>query len=120
MGPQLTKKFFSFQTLVGMEFLVERKLFTISLEKKYALNGNRRVNIDPGYLELAKVVVATTKNFDHRVYLGRGIYGDVQLRYRGGKFVSNDWTYPDYRSPIFVQFIEAVREIYSNQLKQLG
>jgi len=119
MGPQLSKKFISFQTLDKVDLLVNRKLFAIKLEKKFAVDGKRRVNIDPAYLELAKLVVATTKNYDHRIYLGDGIYGDLQLRYRGGKFVANDWTYPDYRSAIFTHFIEEVRNIYFNQLQQL-
>lgn len=120
MGADLSKKFLSFQPLAPIELLIQRKLFAIELEKKFSVNGKRRVNIDPAYLELAKLVVATTKNFDHRIYLGSGIYGDVQLRYRGGKFVANDWTYPDYRSPIVLNFITEARRIYFNQLKTLS
>ena len=119
MGLQLSKKILSFQPLDQIDLLVTRKLFTSKLEKEFAVDGKRRVNIDPAYLELAKLVVATTKNYDHRIHLGDGIYGDVQLRYRGRKFVANDWTYPDYRSAIFMQFLEKVRDIYFNQLRLL-
>lgn len=119
MGSQLSKKFISFRPLCKIDLLSNRKLFAIKLEKEFAVDGKRQVNVDPAYLELGKLVVATTKNYDHRIYLGNGIYGDVQLRYRGGKFVVNDWTYPDYRSPIFFEFIKEVRNNYFNQLRKL-
>lgn len=120
MGSNLSKKFVSFQPLGKIESLPERKLLTIQMEKRFSVSGKRRVNIDPAYLELAKLVVATTKNYDHRIYLGGGIYGDVQLRYRNGKFIANEWTYPDYRSPLFIDFITHVRSIYSKQLSLMS
>jgi hypothetical protein len=120
MGANLSKQFMSFQPIHSIAAIVERKLFAIRLETQFAIDGKRRVNIDPAYLELGKLVVSTTKNYDHRIHLGNGIYGDVQLRFREGKFVANDWTYPDYRSQIFIDFINDVRRIYFNQLKTDG
>jgi hypothetical protein len=117
MGPNLQKQFFSFNELIAMDQLVSRKRFTIELEKQFSINGKRRVNIDPAYLELSKLVVATTKNYDHRIYLGQGIYGDVQLRFRNGKFVTNDWTYPDYNSLPVISFLTNVRNLYFCQLR---
>ena len=67
----------------------------------------------------AKLVVASAKTFAHRIYLGRGIYGDFQLRYCQGAFVENGWTYPDYKSEPIFQFLEKTRKTYFNQLKDL-
>jgi hypothetical protein len=82
------------------------------------MKQNRRiVNIDPAYLELGKLIVASTKNFDHRVYLDKGIYADVQLRYHGGGFIANDWTYPDYRDQKIIDFFTQIRTSYLNELR---
>ncbi|MCH7754248.1 DUF4416 family protein [candidate division KSB1 bacterium] len=64
----------------------------------------------------AKLVVASAKNFAHRIYLGRGIYGDLQLRYCQGAFVENECPYPDYKSEPILQFLEKTRKTYFNQL----
>ncbi len=117
MGEHLQKQFFSFEKLYPLDFLVKLKLFFMQLEKKYSIRGSRVVNLDPAYMELAKLVVATTKNFDHRVFIGQNIFGDVQLRYRNNKFVSNDWTYPDYKSERVLNFFYRVRQKYYSQLK---
>lgn len=120
MGPDLMKQLFSFERLEKREHLIEFKLFSLQLEKKFSKGDRRQVNIDPGYLELSKLVVSSTKNFDHRIYLGQGVYGDVQLRYRKGQFVTNEWTYPDYGSQIVLDFLLQIRKIYSDRLKQLS
>ena len=76
----------------------------------------RRVNLDPGYVDQAKLVLATTKDRQHRLYLGRGIYGEVTLRFTGGRFEPWEWTYPDYRTPEYRVFFETVRRRYRQQL----
>lgn len=119
MGPNLMKQLFSFQKLDKREKLIEIRLFSLQLEKKFSKGNRRQVNIDPGYLELSKLVVSSTKNFDHRIYLGQGVYGDVQLRYRKGEFVTNEWTYPDYCSQVVLDFLLDVRDNYFETLKQL-
>jgi len=120
MGAGLEKQFFSFKSLGSPEQLIDRKRRALELEKKFSKGGLRQVNIDPAYLELAKLVVASTKNFAHRIYLGRGVYGDLQLRYCHGEFVENEWTYPDYKSEPILQFLEKTRNTYFNQLKRLS
>lgn len=120
MGPNLMKQFFSFEKLNKRENLVDFKLYSMDLERKYSREGRRQINIDPCYLELSKLVVSSTKNFDHRIYIGQGIFADVQLRFRKGKFVTNDWTYPDYRSETVINFLLKVREYYFKKLKVLS
>ncbi len=117
MGPNLLKQFLSFKALYAREKLVEWKHLALKLEKKYAKDGKRRVNIDPTYLELPKLVVASTKNFAHRIYVGGGIFGDVQLRYQNNRFATHEWTYPDYATPLALGFFQRVRERYFQQLK---
>lgn len=117
MGARLSKQFFSFKELSHEEQLIPWKLLALEIEKKYSIEGKRQVNIDPAYLELAKLVVASTKNFNHRIFLGKRIYGDVQLMYRKNEFVFNEWTYPDYKSQPVIHFLEKVRIIYFDQLK---
>ena len=77
----------------------------------------RTVNIDPGYIDRMKLVLATTKDSSHRVYLGQGIYADVELIYRSGSFVCLEWTYPDYREKFAIEFFNTVRDAYLAQLK---
>jgi hypothetical protein len=72
---------------------------TNELEQKWSVGGLRTVNIDPGYLSRDKLMLATTKDFYHRLYLGSGIYGETTLHFRKGRFRYFSWTYPDYREP---------------------
>jgi phosphoribosylformylglycinamidine cyclo-ligase len=117
MGENLQKSFFLLNRLIDPGTLVEWKHRAQEVEAKYTVNGKRTINLDPGYLDASKLVLATTKNYDHRIYLGRGIYGDVQLRFRFQKFHINDWTYPDYRQPEHIVFFEQARLKYFEMLK---
>ncbi len=119
MGASLEKIYFSFEKLVDPEQLPDIKLFANSIEEKFSTKGKRNVNIDPGYIETPKLVLATTKNFSHRIYLGKGIYGDVQLFWRNGRFNANPWTYPDYKETDTRLFFEKVRNAYFQRIKGL-
>jgi hypothetical protein len=123
MGPQLQRLFWSFETLVAPETLADIKRETNAIEQIYAIpdgpGGRRCVNLDPGYMDLAKLVLATTKDQQHRLYLGRGIYAEVTLRFTGGRFMPWEWTYPDYRTPGYMAFFDAVRRRYRQQLTAL-
>jgi hypothetical protein len=89
MGFGLLRRLVSFGPLVAPDALSEIKLKTQSVEQVYrrATDGGRRVNIDPGYLDAGKVVLASTKSGAHRIYLRYGIYGEVTLLYYGGRFI---------------------------------
>jgi hypothetical protein len=123
MGPQLQRLFWSFDALIAAERLAEIKRDTNAIEQASAIpaqpGGRRCVNLDPGYVDLAKLVLATTKDRQHRLYLGRGIYAEVTLRFTGGRFVPWEWTYPDYRTPEYLAFFDAVRRRYRQQLTAL-
>jgi hypothetical protein len=123
MGPALQRLFWSFEALIAADALAGVKHETNALEQTYAMPAGqewrRRVNLDPGYVDLAKLVLATTKDRQHRLYLGRGIYAEVTLRFTGGRFVPWEWTYPDYRTPEYLAFFDAVRRRYRQQLTAL-
>jgi hypothetical protein len=116
MGKQLSKRMVSFQKLISAEQLPHIKLMTNDLEDRYTVAGKRRVNIDPGYICAPKLVLATTKDFAHRIYLDKGIFGDIHLKYLNRHFQPQEWTYPDYREAEVLRFFERVREIYLAQL----
>jgi len=121
MGENLKRKFVSFKRLISPEKIIQVKLFTNRLEEKFLWPGSarRRINIDPGYLTLSKLVLATTKNFSHRIYLGHGIYAEVTLRYVKNKgFQPWEWTYPDYRSPEYLEIFNQLRDGYKKQLEE--
>jgi hypothetical protein len=120
MGEDLKKIFVSFQGLAGPDCLADLKLTTNRLEAEYKEDGHRRVNLDPGYLTGAKLVLASTKDFAHRIYVGRGIYGDVQLRFIHGEFKASRWTYPDYQTELALTFFSKVRDRFVKEEKQYG
>lgn len=119
MGDGLLRRFFSFEGLGSPTDLVEYKQRAAAIENTYrdALTHQRTINLDPGYLEAGKVVLASTKNANHRIYLGSGIYAEATLAYVGGAFRSYEYTYADYRWPETLEFFGHVRRRYLAQLR---
>ncbi len=117
MGDILLKIYIGYETLIERQELPSIKLFTNSIEDEFAINNMRVVNIDPGYLSRDKVVLATTKDFYHRLYLGEGIYGEVTLHYKRGQYRFFSWTYPDYRQEAIYKFFEKSRASLVMQLR---
>lgn len=118
MGKPLYRKFVSFSTLIPPNTLSSVKLFTNSVEERHVSGTLRTINIDPGYLDLAKVVLASTKDFVHRIYIGRKIYAEVTLFYRNKSYCSWKWTYPDFRSRRYRDFFGQMRALYARQIKR--
>lgn len=119
MGSELLKVFAVYKNLFPIDKAIKTKLKAIAIENETAENSRRTINIDPGYLTLAKLVLTTTKNFDHRIHIDKGIFGDVQLRFRNGEFVANPWTYPDYREQSTFELLKSARS-YLHQLVRAG
>jgi hypothetical protein len=117
MGWPLHRRFVAFRDLVRPERLVEIKHSTNDLEKRYLEEGKRKINIDPGYISLERVVLATGKNYSHRIYLSRGIYADLTLIFKKGSFRALEWSYRDYADPEFIGFFNALRDSYKRQLR---
>jgi len=124
MGPDLLRKLFAFERLVDPAILPDVKIRTNRLEVELAAEAGgavpRPINLDPGYVTPAKVVLASTKDFSHRIYLRDGIYAEVTLHFeKGGALRSWPWTFPDYKtSPEYHAFLLAARNKCLRQLKQ--
>ena len=118
-GEGLKRRFVAFVELVHPGKLAEIKLLTNALEMEWAAEGKRRINIDPGYVSHSKLVLATTKNHAHRIYLGQGIYAEVTLHFRDGTFRAWPWTYPDYASPPLIAIFNHIRGLYVKQLRTM-
>ena len=117
MGPELRRCFISFESPIAPDMLREYKLAAVALEKKYLnADGGRMVNIDPGLIGLANLVLASTKAFAHRVYIGKGIYAEVSMIYEDREFTPLRWTYPDYRQEEAMRFFLQVRERLKEQI----
>jgi hypothetical protein len=119
-GPALQRQIVTFAELIPPGDLPRVKRRTNKLEGGFLAEGRRRVNIDPGYVSLGKLVLASTKDHAHRLYLGQGIYGEVTLTYQRGRFRPWPWTYPDYASDRYCDLFEAIRTRYKAQLRTLG
>lgn len=120
MGAGLLRRLVGYQSLRDPGELAAWKEGTNGVEEELrrALGApGRPANLDPGYLDLARVVLATTKDNAHRIYLGRSLYAEVTLTYRDGDFRANPWTYPDYRSEPYLEFFRALRARYREELR---
>lgn len=117
MGEPLFRRVITFKGLIGQSTLAFIKRQTNAIEASYAREGRRRVNIDPGYMLAERFVLATGKNFTHRIYIGGGIYADLTLVYQKGAFRTLPWTYPDYADKRMQAFLSLVRDRYLSQVK---
>lgn len=113
MGAQLVKRFWAASEPADPARLSDWKLATQQMEHEAAAqvarDEPRPLNLDPGYVTEAKLVLATTKDRDHRVYLQQGIYAEVTLSYHHGCWQPSPWTYPDYRQPEYHEFLDQCR-----------
>lgn len=120
MGAQLQRRLAVFLHLADPGALSQWKRDTNQLERRFSLGGRRLVNIDPGHLGRERLVLATGKNYTHRLYLGEGIYGEVTLIFQKGGWQTLPWTYPDYAGEALRQFFGQARQKYLWQLRQLA
>jgi hypothetical protein len=120
MGPGLKRRFMSFETLVAPEALAGMKLRSIELEevvRREAGAPGRPINIDPGYLTASALVMATAKDFSHRIPLGRGIYAHLEFLFTKAGVKVLDWTYPDFRRGPCQEFFREVRNVYLGRVR---
>ncbi|MBI3753095.1 MAG: DUF4416 family protein [Deltaproteobacteria bacterium] len=119
MGDGLFRKLASFENLIKPDSLPDIKLFTNSLEDECLKeNRKRMINIDPGYIAMEKTVLASCKNFSHRIYLQKGVYADLTLIYRADNFQPLEWTFPDYAENSMRRLLKGIRERYVHQLQK--
>jgi len=116
-GAPLVRMIVAFERLVAPDLLPTIKRQTNELERANSVERHRWANIDPGYVSLSKLILATTKDHAHRIYVRDGIYAEVTLHYQGGTFRSCPWTYPDYASPPYIAIFNHIRHEYHRQLR---
>ena len=117
MGSGLKRRFASFEELIAPDQLPDVKWFTNAIEDGSAVDGNRGINIDPGYLTEFHLILATGKGYAHRPYLRDGIYADLTMIYRDKAFRPLEWTYPDYAGKEMQEVLCKIRKKYMRQLK---
>ena len=119
MGKDIVKTIMSFDKLIKDTDIKIIKYFTLQIEDDFKVNGNRSFNLDPGYIDLNKLVLSTTKGRAHRISIGWGLYEEVTLWYRKGQFEDLVWTYPSYKSKEVKEFLIKIRENYKEKLRNL-
>ena len=118
MGENLLRCFISFKKLISPDSLADIKIYTNNLEKRSSKGSKgRRINLDPGYLSAARLVLASCKDYAHRIYLKQGVYAEVTLYFQNGRFRAYPWTYPDYQSQGYLHAFNQIRSLYLKQLK---
>lgn len=117
MGKELRRFWTEVGGLKSPEELVPLKLGCAALEKYFANDNKRKVNLDPGYITEAKLILATFKDFSHRIYISDGVFADLQMMFRNGRYEPMPWTFADYRSDYAQSFFTQLREKYRAELK---
>jgi len=123
MGSGIFRKFIFFERLIDPGDLPAIKYTTVKIEKSFTIQtvnaARRRINLDPGYVTEAKVVLATTKDYTHRLYIGEGIYAEVTLRYvnKSRSFTPFDYTYLDYCSGTYRNMFNKARDVLRTALQ---
>lgn len=112
MGPSLRRRLVSFSRMIAPESLPEVKLACNRIEDRLALQGGRRVNLDAGYLDHSKVVLASMKFAGQKIHLGQGVYADLMARYRKGRYRPLEWAFPDFRDGRYDGDLARIRELY--------
>jgi hypothetical protein len=120
MGPDLGRRLAAFLHVADPAHLARWKLFTREVEEEFSLGDRRLVNLDPGYVAAERVVLATGKNYTHRLYLKQGIYGDLTLIYSQGGFQALPWSYRDYAEGELPALLTLIRRKYLWQLQSLA
>lgn len=121
MGAGLQRQFFTFRTLADPAGLAGWKLATnaleVELKAKLTSPTERPINLDPGYLTGAKLVLASTKDFAHRIYLRDGIFAEITMGFRGDSWMSHHFTFPDFKSGIYDAFLKKARDRHLRKVK---
>jgi hypothetical protein len=118
MGTPLYRRLVTFEKLMPPTELVEMKLRCNQIEDALAIDGKRIVNLDAGYLDHNKLVLASAKGAGQKIYLDKGIYADLVGRYKKGRYQPFDWTFPDFRDGRYDKEILTIRQIYLQQMRE--
>jgi hypothetical protein len=115
MGSELLRRFLSFQNLIMPDEIADIKIRTNELENKYRTENRRQINLDPGYLDTFKVVLASTKFGGQKIYLGKDIYADMTLVMYKGQWEGFAWGFPDFKSRRYDSVLSKIRDLYKSK-----
>jgi hypothetical protein len=118
LGGEARRRILSFERLVDPSEQAEIKTYTNSVEAEFSIDGNRKINLDPGFLSHGRLMLATTKKTGFRIPLSDGIYTELTLYYARGAWQKLPWTYRDYQSERVQSFLTTVRKKYLEQRKE--
>ncbi len=105
----LKRIFFVSSGAFPREFLLTTKLLSLEWEAEWAQEGKRMVNVDVGFLSAENFILATTKNYSHRIFLGQNIFADLTYQCQEGQFQALPWTYPDFKDQEKIEFLSWCR-----------
>jgi hypothetical protein len=120
MGWPIFRKFVSFANLINPTDIARIKIETNEIEDRLAAEGKRQVNLDPGYMDYNKVILASAKYNSQKIYLDLGIYADPTLWYEKGKFLPYPYSFPDFKSDLYNQVFLHIRALYKGQRRKLN
>lgn len=118
LGRHPWRQYVAHDTLHDPGELAVRKVAANELEGRWRKHGGRAVNLDPGYVDLQKLVLASTKDASHRIYVGSGVFAEATLRFVAGRFAPWPYTYRDYAEDEALEFFTRVRARYRAQLRR--
>ena len=118
MGPELSRFIISFEPLREATEIVQAKLDTAAIEEDLSGSRGRRVNIDPGYMDYYKIVLASFKEGPQKIYLGDGVYADPILLFYEGEYAPLQWTFPDFRAGVYRDDFLSIRAIYKRARRE--
>ncbi len=116
LGWPILRQFIFFKDTIDPGIIADIKHQMNEIEEKFSMNGKRRINLDPGYLTLSKIVLVSTKNYAHRIYLAKGIYGEVTLIYKNRSYTPHIFTYRDYQDNRSIDIFLTMREAFKKML----
>jgi hypothetical protein len=117
MGANLLRRLITFAPLFPPELLCEAKLACNEIEDQFAAGERRTVNLDIGYLDHNKIVLASLKHAGQKIHLGEGVYADLIARYANGHYRPFEWTFPDFRAGRYDEELFTIRRRYLQQLR---
>jgi hypothetical protein len=118
MGSPIHRVFYSFRNLINPKELAPIKIECNTIEDQLAIDGRRKVNLDPGYLDYDKFVLASAKYAGHKIYLNYGIYADTTFMYSKGQYHPSDFCFPDFKSGLYNEVLLHIRAAYKKQVKK--
>lgn len=120
MGVNLKRSFISFERLMAPELLYKAKYWCNKVEERFKKDGKRTVNLDPGYVDYFKLVLASGKFGNHRIALAKGCWADFIMMYSKGKWQALPWCFPDFLEGVYDNDLMEIRRLFKSARQKMG